>query len=55
MQADGHPFAVPSMWREAWRARVLYTSLGFQPCDPYRPIPKVFEPWTICMELPLKR
>ena len=36
-------------------ARALYTSLGFQPCEPYRPIPRVFEPWTICMELLLNR
>jgi hypothetical protein len=34
-------------------ARALYTSLGFQPCKPYRQIPEVFSPWTICMELAL--
>jgi hypothetical protein len=32
-------------------AQKLYSSMGFTPCDVYRAIPRVFEPWT----LPMKR
>jgi GNAT superfamily N-acetyltransferase len=34
-------------------ARALYASIGFRPRDPYYEVPKVFEPFTVFMELML--
>jgi GNAT superfamily N-acetyltransferase len=34
-------------------AQALYASLGFRSRGPYREVPKIFEPWTVFMELAL--
>ena len=36
-------------------AQGLYASIGFRPRDAYREVPKIFEPWTLFMELTLAR
>jgi len=34
-------------------AQTLYASIGFRSRGPYRAVPKIFEPWTLFMELML--